>query len=240
MKLPGLKYGSPCTFSFSQKIQLAILPPVVAYALRALYLLNRVEVRHGEYYEELLAREGHGILAFWHECMGLAACHHCARNFHGLTSYSFDGEMAARVINWQGSEAVRGSSSKGGSIGLHELEKALEFVAIVGLTLDGPRGPRRVAKPGEAILAARSGVSILPNAYALTRAWRLHSWDRCAIPKPFGRIICAYGEPIPPPVSDAPDEVEKTRRLLEERLNALHAEIELELGGHQEFDGAAS
>ncbi len=240
MKLPDLKYASPYTFSFRQRAQLAIVSPVVAYALRTLYRLNRVEVRHAECYEELLAREGHGILAFWHECMGLAACQHCRRNFHGLTSYSFDGEMAVRVLAWQGSEAVRGSSSKGGSGGLRELEKALEFVPIVGLTLDGPRGPRRVAKPGAAILAARSRVSILPNAYALSHAWRLHSWDRCAIPKPFGRIICVYGEPIAPPLSDAPEEVEKTRQLLEARLNALHAEIEEELGDRQELDGAES
>lgn len=230
MRLPELKYGSPYRFTWRQRLRLFFLPPLVAGALRLLYWSCRIEVRHGEYCQSQLEEQGRVILGFWHESMGLAGCHYRGRNYHTLTSYSFDGEMAARVIHWFGEEAVRGSSSKGGADGLHQLEKAIALVEGIGITLDGPRGPRRAAKPGAAILAARSGVRLLPNAFVPERARRLHSWDRFPIPRPFSRIVVAYAPPIEPPADGSPESVEQVRAQLEDALNSLHREIETELG----------
>ncbi len=198
--------------------------------MRVLYRLYRVEVRGREHFDAQIAGQSHVILCFWHESMGLAGCHYRGRNYHTLTSYSYDGEMAARVIHWFGEEAVRGSSSKGGGEGLKQLEKAIQLVEGIGITLDGPRGPRRVSKPGAAILAARSKVRLLPNVFVPERAWRLRSWDRFPIPKPFSRVVVAYAPAIDAPSEDLAGAVEPVRKRLEETLNALHNEIEAELG----------
>ena len=230
MKLPDLKYGSPYRFTWRQRLALLVLPPLIAGALRLLYRSCRIEVRGAEHFDEQVAGQGHVLLCFWHESMGLAGCHYRGRNYHTLTSYSFDGEMAARVIHWFGEEAVRGSSSKGGREGLDQLEKAVRLVEGIGITLDGPRGPRRVSKPGAAILSARSGVRLLPNAFVPTRAWRLRSWDRFPVPKPFSRIVAAYAPALDAPGDDTPEAVEPVRQQLETALNRLHQQIESELG----------
>jgi lysophospholipid acyltransferase (LPLAT)-like uncharacterized protein len=183
-------------------------------------------VRHAEAWQELLATRGRAIIAGWHEALGLAAWHFRNTGFHTLTSYSFDGELITRVVECFGLNALRGSSSRGGSEALVQLERALELVEAVGLTLDGPRGPRRVAKPGIAILSARSGVPIIPVAFGVNRGWRLKSWDRFLIPKPFARIACTYGKPIPSPENSSPPAIEATRVRVEEELNRLHDELE--------------
>jgi len=192
--------------------------------------LCRHEIRYRHHLDNALTEHGHAIFGLWHEAMALLAFHHQGMNYHSTASYSFDGELAARMVTYFGVETVRGSSSGGGSQALEQLQRALALVPCVGITLDGPRGPRRVAKPGAAVLAARGRVPIVPLAGAVSRAWRMRSWDRFPIPKPFGRIICAYGAPISPPADDSPEAVEVTRLELEGALNRLHAEIEGDLG----------
>lgn len=230
MRIPGLVYDSPNKFTLKQRIILAIVPPLVAYLYRFLGATCRREVRGGHHFEDMLKARGTALLALWHESTGLLACLYVGRNFHSTASYSFDGELAARAVHAFGAETVRGSSSRGGSLALDQMEKALGHVPAVGLTMDGPRGPRRVAKPGIAILAARTGAPIVPNAVAITRCWRTRSWDRFMIPKPFARIIYAYGEPIPAPPTEDPADVEVTRLAVERALNQLHAELEKEVG----------
>jgi hypothetical protein len=96
----------------------------------------------------------------------------------------------------------------------------------IGFTLDGPRGPRRAAKSGVAILAARTQVPILPNAFAASAAWRLRSWDRFVVPKPFSRILCAYGPPIAPPADESAESIEAKRLEVEAALNTLQTELD--------------
>lgn len=230
MKLPGIVYTSPTPYTFKQRVKLALLPPLIAGVLKALNGSCRWEIRGAQHLEDTIALHGTAILGTWHETTGVLLSRHKGRNFHSTSSFSFDGEMAARVVSWFDVETVRGSSSRGGSVALEQMEKVAPLVPCVGLTTDGPRGPRRVAKPGVAILAARVQKPIIPNACAVEPAWRLRSWDRFIIPKPFARVVCAFGAPIPPPASDEPEAVEATRLLVEQSLNALHDALEAELG----------
>jgi lysophospholipid acyltransferase (LPLAT)-like uncharacterized protein len=138
--------------------------------------------------------------------------------------------MAARSIEPLGLHAVRGSSSRGGSEALQQLEKALSLVPIVGFTVDGPKGPRREAKPGIAILAARTQTPIVPMTLVATRTWRLNSWDRFTVPLPFGRIVSACGPPIEPPSDDSGAAVEATRIQVDESLASLHLDLENRVG----------
>lgn len=230
MRIPGLKYDSPLTFTRKQRMILFVVPPLVANLYKFLGATCGREVRRQDVFEGMIRERGTALLALWHESTGLLACLHQGRNFHSTASYSFDGELAARAVHAFGAETVRGSSSRGGSLALDQMEKALGHVPAVGITLDGPRGPRRVAKPGIAILSARTGAPIVPNAVAITRCWRTKSWDRFMIPKPFARIIYAFGDPVPPPLTENPADIETTRLAVEVALNKLHGEIEREVG----------
>lgn len=186
----------------------------------------RHETRNAQAWDNLTASHDHVIIAIYHESLALACWQYRNSGFHGLTSYSFDGEIASRVVNCFGIEALRGSSSRGGARAIVQMLRAIKVVDAFGLTLDGPKGPHRIAKPGAAILSVRSGAPIIPNAYTATPAWRLNSWDKMPIPKPFAKVICAFGEPIYPPKERSPEAIEALRQKVEQALNDLHAEIE--------------
>lgn len=225
-----LHVAPPKPFTLKQRAQLAVFPWLLARTFELLFVTCKVEVRGLEHYQSTLEKHGRCHVVIWHESMALAGCQNRGTDYLTLTSWSYDGEFAARVIKYWRIYAARGSSSRGGSEALSVLVEAARTVPVTGFTLDGPKGPRRVAKPGIGILAARTQLPIVPNAYVPERAWRLHSWDRLPIQKPFSRIICAYAPPIPPPPNDSPEEVEKTRLAVEQSLNALHGQIEDEIG----------
>lgn len=229
MKFPGVQYDSPVTFSRKQRFLLRVVPPLAALLMRLLGRSLRLNVAGLDEFKQLIAR-GPVILALWHESMLFGVFTFWYTNFHGLTSYSFDGEMAARVLRHVGLDAVRGSSSRGGSDALENLEKALPLAGVVGFTLDGPKGPRRKAKPGIGILAGRTQAPVVPFAFAVDHCKRLHSWDRFPVPFPFARVLGALGEPIPPPPDDSPEAVETMRVKVETALNALQSSLEEELG----------
>ncbi len=132
---------------------------------------------------------GPTVFAFWHESL-LA----CAYRFRGLgiailISRSFDGELIARTVERLGFVAVRGSSSRGGAVGLRGMAEAYAAGSICAFTADGPKGPRRVAKAGPVKLAQLTGAAWVGCFHAEPeRAWRLKSWDRFAIPKPFTTV----------------------------------------------------
>lgn len=233
MKLPGLAYETPNTFTLKQRLILRTVPLAISGVLKPILWTCQVEIRGQAHHDRVVADGGRGVLALFHETLGLAAWVHRGKNIHTTASYSFDGELAARVIAQFGAEAVRGSSSRGGSNALNQLVKALELMPLAALTIDGPRGPRRTSKPGAAILAARTGAHILPNAFAVSRPRRMKSWDRLILPRPFTRIICAFGAPIPPPDNDSREAVEAVRVRLDRELNELQAEIDQAVGDPQ-------
>ncbi len=230
MSQPGLNYHSPEVFTLRQRVVLATGGPLIAGAYKTLCVTCRQETRNAEPLQRSIAAGQHVLLAVWHETLGLAAWHHRNTGFHTLTSYSFDGELAARIVRCFGLYALRGSSSRGGHEALIQMQRAAETVPAIGLTLDGPRGPRRVAKPGAAILAMRTGLPVIPQAFAATPCWRLRSWDRMFVPKPFARLVTVYGEPIYPPPKGEPKAIERLRAEVENALNRLQTALDEELG----------
>ncbi len=111
-----------------------------------------------------------------------------------LISRSFDGELIARTVEKLGFVAVRGSSSRGAAAGLRGMMEAYGTGHICAFTADGPKGPWRVAKAGPAQLAKLTGAGWVGCFHAEPeRAWRLRSWDRFAIPKPFS--VVRFGWP---------------------------------------------
>ncbi len=145
------------------------------------------------------------IFAFWHERLPLmpagwalvrrrsAAARPTTRV---LVSRHADGRFIGALMRGFGIDVAHGSSSNGGAVGLRALLDALAAGADVGITPDGPRGPRRVAAAGVASLAALSGAAVLPCAAATTRRRVLKSWDRMVLPLPWGRGVVVCGAPI--------------------------------------------
>ena len=113
-----------------------------------------------------------------------------------LVSQSKDGEYISQVIHRLGMGTVRGSSSRGGVRALLQMAKLGRDGHSLAVTPDGPRGPRHVVQPGLLSIAARSGLPIVPLTSGARSAWRLGSWDRFEIPKPFTRLRVITGKPI--------------------------------------------
>lgn len=155
------------------------------------------------------------IWCFWHRCVIPASYNFRDLNIAVMTSRSFDGEYIARIIQKLGFRAVRGSSSRGAVGALLGMRRELELGHPVAFTIDGPRGPRYVAKPGPVLLAKKTGVQIGCFYIAPERAWVLNSWDQMLIPKPFSRAHVYLSSPIQVP-EDASDTV----------LNALHQQMQ--------------
>ena len=159
-----------------------------------------------------------GIYPFWHRCVLGATWIFRDRNFAVLTSRSLDGEFIARVIRRFGYVPIRGSSSRGGQRGLLEMHSFVMNGGGAAFTIDGPRGPRFVAKRGPVLLARTTGVPITAFYVAMEKAWVLNTWDTMMIPKPFSRAYIRVARKIFVP-SDADDDA----------LAAAHAEMQTAL-----------
>lgn len=152
------------------------------------------------------------IFALWHGEMLPLLYHHRAQGVAVLISEHRDGELIARIAERFGFRTIRGSSSRGATRALVGLVRALEAGHDVAITPDGPRGPARSFAPGALVAAQRGGVPVIPMAVTATRAWRLRSWDRFLIPKPFSRVTIAYGDPTRMNVESAREAAAETER----------------------------
>jgi lysophospholipid acyltransferase (LPLAT)-like uncharacterized protein len=164
-------------------------------ALRALAATWRVrEVRRGGR-DPVRDPEEPAIFCLWH---GELLCHLWAFRGNGivvLISEHGDGEIVARLAEALGYHTIRGSSTRGAERALLGLIREVRAGRHVAITPDGPRGPAEQFAPGALIAAQRSGAPIVTLRATTTRAWRLGSWDRFMIPKPFARVTITVGAP---------------------------------------------
>jgi len=166
------------------------------------------------------------IWCFWHRCVIPATWRfrHC--KIAVMTSRSFDGEYIARIIRKFGYGAVRGSSSRGAVGALLGMRRELEIGHPVAFTIDGPRGPRYVAKPGPVLLAKKTGISIGCFYIAVERAWVLNSWDQMIIPKPFSRAVLHISSPIYVPADADDTQMTALHRQMQEALERCREKAE--------------
>ncbi len=148
------------------------------------------------------------VCAFWHERLPLMPklwlfARHMPGGGNGrihiLVSRHRDGRFIGAVLRWFGVDVVFGSSSRGGAAGTRALLGVMARGEQVGITPDGPRGPRRVAAAGVAQLAALAGVMVLPASAQTSRRKTLRSWDRMIIPLPFAYGVVVVGAPVSVP-----------------------------------------
>src|SRR5512133_3885147 len=128
------------------------------------------------------------VWVFWHRSIVPATWFFRDRKIGVMTSSSFDGEYIARIITRFGFEAVRGSSTRGGVRALLGMHTVIEDGRTAAFTIDGPKGPRYVAKPGPVLLARNTHTPLVAFHLAVQEAWVPNSWDLLMIPKPFSRV----------------------------------------------------
>ena len=172
---------------------------------------------------------GVAIYCFWHRAVIPATWRFRNLNVSVMTSRSFDGECIARVIHKFGFRSVRGSSSRGAVAALLGMRKELEQGYSVVFTIDGPRGPIYVAKPGPVTLARKTGCKITCFYVALDRAWILNSWDKMMIPKPFSRAAFYMSSSVTVPPDAAPEQMEAFHRQMQANLERCRLEAEARL-----------
>jgi len=136
------------------------------------------------------------IHVLWHGELLPLLWTHRHRQVAVMISEHSDGEMIARVAQSLGFRTVRGSTSRGAARVLLSASREVEAGHCLAITVDGPRGPAHVVAPGALIISQRTTAPMLPTTATASRAWRLKSWDRFMIPKPFATVRVAYGAPI--------------------------------------------
>jgi lysophospholipid acyltransferase (LPLAT)-like uncharacterized protein len=174
-----------------------------------------------EHFDAIVKGGRQPIMAFWHGRILPATYYFRRRGIVVVTSENFDGEWIAGIIERFGYGTARGSSSRGGRKAILQLTRDLAAGKPAGFTLDGPRGPARVAQPGAVWLAKATGHPVLPFHLEADRHWTLASWDRTQIPKPWATIAIAMGEPFDVPPDADETGLEAARAMLEARLGAL-------------------
>jgi lysophospholipid acyltransferase (LPLAT)-like uncharacterized protein len=204
---------------WSRRMQIPIIAAAVYTVIRLLGPTLRYEVLGWHRAERVYSSKKQIIWAFWHRVIIPIVWW---RRNHGvviMNTTAFDGQWTRKVIEWLGFGTAQGSSSRGGLRGLAVMAKRLTEDVDCGFTIDGPRGPRYVAKPGPVILARKTGCPVMVFHIGVDRGITFEkTWDHFLLPKPFARAVILFA----PPIYVAPD-------ANQEALEAKHAEMQREL-----------
>ena len=173
-----------------------IAATVGTWLVRALAATWRFRLSGREHFDALRAAGRPFIFVLWHSRILPLLSLHRNEGIVLLVSRHRDGGYLVNLGEDWGYRAVRGSSKRGGEIGLLGVVRALQGGAVVAITPDGPRGPAEQVQPGAVAAAQHSGAPLLPIGARASRAWYLRSWDRLCIPKPFATVEIAYGPPL--------------------------------------------
>jgi lysophospholipid acyltransferase (LPLAT)-like uncharacterized protein len=177
------------------------------------------------------------VYSFWHACMIPAMYFWRGMTVRVMSSDSFDGEYTGRIMQKFGFVKVRGSSSRFAVRAALGMRRALEEGWNVAFTLDGPRGPRYVVKPGPVLLARATGIPMVVFHIAVADAWILNTWDHLIIPKPFSRALVRVSRTIPVSPEARESEREKSLHELQTALDRCRefAEANVSRVGSSEF-----
>ena len=213
--------GAGWKASRAKRLEAAAISTIGYRLIAALGATLRWRTEGLEHLDAIAARGRQPIMAFWHGRILPATYYFRRRGIVVITSENFDGEWIAGIIERFGYGTARGSTSRGALKALLQLVREMEAGRPAGFTVDGPRGPARVAQAGAVWLAKTTGNPVVPFHLEAGRYWTAKSWDRTQIPKPFATVSLAMGEPIDVAADAGEAELESARLLLESRLHAL-------------------
>ena len=202
---------------FLKTIQIYLFGGLAAGLIRLLYATIRWEcvMPNG------VSLSGQNIYAFWHGRMLMLPRWYTKREkrpLYMLISQHGDGRLIAFAIKLLGIKSVAGSSSRRGVAATLELMRRLEEGASIGITPDGPKGPRHVCKKGVVTLAQQAGITVQPVTYSVEERFVIPSWDRMIVPRPFSRGVIVFSAPITIP---ADEDRNNARVRIQEALNGI-------------------
>lgn len=187
--------------------------------IQMMFRLNKIVAVNGDIVDETLRSGRSVIFCFWHGRLLFPLYYFRGTGAYVVAGRHEDAEMAARVYARMGYRMIRGSSTWGGTQAYRELIEVLTNPgALVGITPDGPRGPKQKAKIGAVGAAVRTGAVLIPVSGQASRRWEIESWDTLVIPKPFGRASFIFGAPI---ILGENDNVQESCQTLERELNRV-------------------
>jgi lysophospholipid acyltransferase (LPLAT)-like uncharacterized protein len=212
-----------------QSVRVLVLGAFAAVLIKLISLTIRWE-RKGFTESGLTSTDSKAmIMAFWHGRMLMAPWAYRAlrrgkrHKSYMLISRHGDGRLIATAMRLLGIGSVAGSSSRGGMAAMRELVRRSREGCDLGITPDGPRGPRYVCKDGVVSLARLSGLAIYPFSYSTKDPWRLSSWDGMIIPRPFSRGVAIFGAPLK---LDPNEDLEGARNRIQDALHAVTQEAD--------------
>lgn len=196
-------------------------PFLVPWTVRLLHRTWIIRVLNRRFRREWIHGRKPFVGVVWHEYMLFTIHFMDERPWTILSSRSRDGEISTRIMKRFGARVVRGSSSRGGSEALRGICRNIKEGYPAVFVADGPKGPRRVSKPGPVLAASLTGAPIVPLGCAIAQAKRTRGWDRSALPIPFTTVVLGYGEPIEVPRRASADQVEEIRARVDREMERL-------------------
>jgi hypothetical protein len=215
------KFADLSQYPFKKRLMIRAADLVFYWLIRVIGKTVRWEIEGWEHWEAATKDGKIPIYTFWHDRVFLSTYFWREREIVVMTSQSFDGEYIARFIQRFGYGAARGSSTRGGIGALVEMVRLMKAGKPAAFTIDGPKGPRYVAKPGAVLLAKKTQNPVLPFCITPAKYWQINSWDKFQIPKPFTRALLTIAPPLFV-VANAGDETVSARQTeLQSALDAL-------------------
>ncbi len=206
-------------YSRWRRMQIPVIASVVYWLIRLIGPTLRFEVVGYPHMQRVYDAGKRCIGSFWHRSIFGGVWYWRGRGVVVMNTTNFDGQWTRRVIERLGFGTAQGSSTRGGLKGLVNMARRLEEGRDVAFTIDGPRGPRYVAKPGPVMLARRTGNPIVTFHVGFESACTFEkSWDLFQIPYPFSRAVMVMG-----PVIYVPPDADR------EQMEKKHAEMQATL-----------
>ena len=211
----------PASFSRGQRFKAWLIGLAGYVAISIISRTVRWRSEGDEHLEEIHKSGRRAIFTFWHGRIFPATYYWRNRGIVVMTSMNLDGEAIAQCIQRFGYGAARGSSSRGGLRALAQLIRDIQKGKDAAFTIDGPRGPRYVAKQGPVLLAFKSGAAILCFHISMKHKIQLKSWDEFQIPLPFTTAIVLKAPPIWVPADADEDQLRDLHSRMQTVLDEL-------------------
>lgn len=209
-------------YSFRQRATIHLADRTFFLLIRSIGATLRYETEGFEHLDKIADAGKTPIYAMWHNRIFAMTSYFKKQNIVIMTSQSFDGEYIARFIKRFGYGAARGSSTRGGVGALIEMIRLSKQKIPTGFMIDGPKGPKYVAKSGAVLLAKKTGNPVVPLTVETEKFREVKSWDRLQIPKLFSRAKIFIAEPVYVANDAGEAEIEKCREELQTKLDELN------------------
>src|SRR5580693_3328519 len=207
---------------WSRRAQIPLIAAAVYSVIRLLGPTLRYEVMGWQHAERVYASKKQIIWAFWHRVIIPIVWWYRNHGVVIMNTTAFDGQWTRKVIEWLGFGTAQGSSSRGGLRGLAVMARRLSEGLDCAFTIDGPRGPRYVAKPGPVMLARKTGCPVVVFHVGVDRGKTIEkTWDHFLLPKPFARAVMLYAPPIYVPADASVADLEAKHAEMQKALERV-------------------